>query len=95
MKVILKTYRTRALLLTAVMGMTALVLYSCGDRFDNPIVPDKAAIFNKFFGGFDVQIGVDVKQDTDGGYLLFGSSTSFTEFTDAAQDPNSQFYLLK
>ena len=90
-----KTNRMRTLLLTAVMSIVLLFIYSCGDRFDDVVAPPKDAIFNKFYGGFDVQIGVDVKQDTDGGYLLFGSSTSFTIATDAAQDPNSQFYLVK
>jgi len=90
-----KTNLNRTLLITAVMGIFSLIIYSCGDRFDEVIAPPKDAIFQKFYGGFDAQRGVDIRLDTDGGYLLFGSSTSFSGATDAAEDPSSRLYLVK
>ncbi|MCZ6693809.1 MAG: hypothetical protein O6939_07885, partial [Bacteroidetes bacterium] len=90
-----QTILTRSAIMAAVVAIAWLMLFSCGDRFDEEIVPAKDSIFHKFYGGFDVQTGVDIKLDTDGGYLLFGSSTSFSGATDAAQDPSSRLYLVK
>jgi len=48
------------------------------DRFEENIEPAKDLVFRKYFGGFSTKTGSDLILTSDGGYLLLGSSQSFS-----------------
>ncbi|MDN5205330.1 hypothetical protein QQ008_28355 [Fulvivirgaceae bacterium BMA10] len=81
--VVSKWIRWRFNLLTFLFG--SLIL-SC--EINETIDPELGRSFVKFYGGIKQQQGFDIKQTADGGYILFGSTTSFG-------NGGSDMYLVK
>lgn len=65
---------------------TFLVFFGCSDR--GLIDPDQSKAFVKFYGGIKKQEGNDIKQTSDGGFILVGTTTSFG-------NGGSDIYLVK
>jgi hypothetical protein len=66
-------------------SIATLILVSCNKDFT--ISPEQADSFIKLFGSFQWDQGVDVKQTTDGGYAILGTTTTPENGTD--------LYLIK
>jgi hypothetical protein len=59
---------------------SALIISSCEKEVK--INPSQANAFIKFFGGFQIDEGIDVKQTSDGGYIVLGTLTTLENGTD-------------
>lgn len=68
-------------------GAISMLLFTACDP-DNVSQPNQDEAFVKFYGGVLSQQGNDVKVTDDGGYILFGSSSSFGNGSE-------DFYLVK
>lgn len=66
--------------------VSAISLSSCDP--DNTAKPNQGEAFVKYYGGISNQQGFDVRVTTDGGYVLFGSTSSFG-------NGNQDFFLVK
>lgn len=78
----------------ACLALTALVFGSC-DKFNGNIAPPNQELtFFKYYGHVYTQTAADVAQiATDGGYIIFGSTTSFNSESDRGLYNN--FYVIR
>lgn len=84
-KVLMKLAYGRSMILLFLIVTLGSAFYSCDTK--NDVRPLREQVYIKLFGGPGTDVGNDIKVLPDGGFIIAGTTTSFSE--------NSDVYLIR